>query len=67
MNENACQGLRFCVTRASKSAQLGRQLAPCLTPVTAIVPLQKLAASIAKRRGRNPDAPEGLTKITRTH
>lgn len=46
---------------------LGSQPAGWLTPVTTIIPLQQLAATVAGLRGRDPDAPEGLTKVTRTH
>jgi glutamine---fructose-6-phosphate transaminase (isomerizing) len=38
---------------------------PLCTPVTAIAGLT-IVESIATRRGRNPDAPEGLAKITKT-
>lgn len=37
-----------------------------LTPVTSIVPAQRLAARMAADRGRDLDAPEGLQKVTRT-
>lgn len=38
---------------------------PLCTPVTAIAGLA-IVESIATRRGKNPDAPEGLAKITKT-
>lgn len=38
---------------------------PLSTPVTAIAGLT-LVEAIARRRGNNPDAPEGLAKITKT-
>jgi glucosamine--fructose-6-phosphate aminotransferase (isomerizing) len=31
-----------------------------------IVPLQRLACSLALARGLDPDAPRGLTKVTHT-
>lgn len=37
-----------------------------LTPVSTIVPVQRLAAAMATDRGRDLDAPEGLQKVTRT-
>jgi glucosamine--fructose-6-phosphate aminotransferase (isomerizing) len=36
------------------------------TPVPYIIPAQLLAASLAKEKGLNPDAPRGLQKVTRT-
>jgi glutamine---fructose-6-phosphate transaminase (isomerizing) len=40
--------------------------APWLTPVTAVVPGQLLAAVVARARGLDLDAPEGLSKVTET-
>lgn len=37
-----------------------------LSPITAIVPGQLLALAIASARGRDPDRPAGLAKVTRT-
>lgn len=37
-----------------------------LTPVTSVLPGQILAGAIAAARGRDIDAPEGLTKVTET-
>ena len=53
----------------------GRQLppvlpdgvAPELRPVLEILPAQLLAAEIALARGHDPDAPRGLSKVTRTY
>jgi glutamine---fructose-6-phosphate transaminase (isomerizing) len=55
------------VQLADLTIGLGRQPAGWLTPVTTIVPLQRLAAGMAGLRDRDPDAPVGLTKVTRTH
>jgi glucosamine--fructose-6-phosphate aminotransferase (isomerizing) len=38
-----------------------------LAPVVDIVPLQLLALNLALQRGKNPDAPRGLQKVTSTH
>jgi len=37
-----------------------------LYPVLEILPLQQFALSLALQRGANPDAPRGLSKVTRT-
>ena len=37
-----------------------------LTPLAFAIPGQLVAESVARRRGMDPDAPPGLTKITRT-
>jgi len=37
-----------------------------LTPLAFVIPGYLLAATVALRRGMNPDAPDGLSKITRT-
>jgi glutamine---fructose-6-phosphate transaminase (isomerizing) len=37
-----------------------------LAPIVAVVRAQQLALALARRRGLDPDAPEGLTKITVT-
>ena len=41
-------------------------LPEALTPLTYVVPGQLLTERLATRLGRNPDAPAGLTKVTRT-
>jgi len=37
-----------------------------LTPLAFVIPGYLLAGTVALRRGMNPDAPDGLSKITRT-
>jgi glucosamine--fructose-6-phosphate aminotransferase (isomerizing) len=37
-----------------------------LAPIVAVVRAQQLALALARRRGLDPDAPEGLTKVTVT-
>jgi glutamine---fructose-6-phosphate transaminase (isomerizing) len=38
-----------------------------LAPIALIVPAQLVAERLARLRGRDPDSPPGLTKVTRTH
>ncbi|MFA9429504.1 SIS domain-containing protein [Egicoccus sp. AB-alg2] len=45
---------------------LPREPADWLTPVSTVVPAQRLAAALAADRGRDLDAPPGLHKVTRT-
>jgi glucosamine--fructose-6-phosphate aminotransferase (isomerizing) len=42
-------------------------VAPELRPVLEILPAQLLAAELAVARGADPDAPRGLSKVTRTY
>jgi glucosamine--fructose-6-phosphate aminotransferase (isomerizing) len=42
-------------------------IAPELRPVLEILPAQLLAADVAVARGFDPDAPRGLSKVTRTY
>lgn len=58
---------RALLAAADLPIALPAEPAPWLTPVTTIVPVQRLAASMAADRGRDLDAPEGLQKVTRTH
>lgn len=51
---------------ADLALTLREEPAPWLTPVTTIVPVQRLAAALAADRGRDLDAPQGLDKVTRT-
>ena len=41
-------------------------IAEMLTPIPYILPGQLLAEAVSRRRGLDPDAPFGLTKVTRT-
>jgi glucosamine--fructose-6-phosphate aminotransferase (isomerizing) len=41
-------------------------LPEALTPLAYAIPGQLLAEAVARRRGLDPDAPQGLTKVTRT-
>ena len=47
--------------------ELRREPADWLTPISTIVPAQRLAAALAAGRGRDLDAPPGLNKVTRTN
>jgi glucosamine--fructose-6-phosphate aminotransferase (isomerizing) len=46
---------------------LPRGLAPELRPLLEILPAQLLAGEVAVARGFDPDAPRGLSKVTRTY
>ena len=46
---------------------LPRGMEPQLRPLLEILPAQLLAAELAVARGHDPDAPRGLSKITRTY
>lgn len=48
------------------SIELAHGLPEDLSPIADIVPLQQLALEMAVGRGHDPDAPRGLSKITRT-
>jgi glucosamine--fructose-6-phosphate aminotransferase (isomerizing) len=45
----------------------GEGLCEELAPIALIVPAQLVAERLALLRGRDPDRPPGLTKVTRTH
>jgi glutamine---fructose-6-phosphate transaminase (isomerizing) len=55
------------VTGRTLPAVLPRNVAPELRPVLEILPAQLLAAEVAVARGYDPDAPRGLSKVTRTY
>jgi glutamine---fructose-6-phosphate transaminase (isomerizing) len=55
------------VTGRRLPAVLPRGVAPELRPLLEILPAQLLAAEIAVARGFDPDAPRGLSKVTRTY
>jgi glucosamine--fructose-6-phosphate aminotransferase (isomerizing) len=55
------------VTGQTLPALLPRGIAPALRPVLEILPAQLLAADVAVARGYDPDAPRGLSKVTRTY
>ena len=48
------------------SFEIGHALPEELNPLAEIVPLQLLALEMAMARGHDPDAPRGLSKVTRT-
>jgi glucosamine--fructose-6-phosphate aminotransferase (isomerizing) len=41
-------------------------LHPLLDPIVALLAFYPLAEALARRRGRDPDRPPGLSKVTRT-
>jgi glutamine---fructose-6-phosphate transaminase (isomerizing) len=50
----------------ARTVALPIDLPDSLTPLAFVIPGQLLAEAVARRRGMDPDAPPGLTKITRT-
>ncbi|HVW35565.1 MAG TPA: glutamine--fructose-6-phosphate aminotransferase, partial [Acidimicrobiia bacterium] len=50
---------------ATAELPLPAGVAPELLPIVATVRAQQLALALALRRGLDPDAPPGLTKVTR--
>ena len=54
------------VARTGRGFVLPAGIAEELSPMLEIVPLQRLALALALARGLDPDAPRGLSKVTRT-
>ncbi|MGR0220850.1 hypothetical protein [Agromyces sp. ZXT2-6] len=52
--------------RHATSIDAAADAAEELVPVLEILPLQVLAAELSVRRGRDPDRPAGLSKVTMT-
>ncbi len=52
--------------RRPRALSLPGDLPEVLTPLAYVLPGQLLAETVARRRGMDPDAPIGLTKVTRT-
>jgi glucosamine--fructose-6-phosphate aminotransferase (isomerizing) len=52
--------------RRSRACPIPLDLPEALTPIAYAVAGQLLAEAVAVRRGRNPDSPQGLTKVTLT-
>ena len=55
------------VTTAGRSLGLAFDLPEALSPLAFILPGQLLAEAVARSAGFDPDAPAGLTKVTRTN
>jgi glucosamine--fructose-6-phosphate aminotransferase (isomerizing) len=53
-------------SRPPRACPIPLDLPEALTPVAYAVAGQLLAEAVAVRRGRNPDSPQGLTKVTLT-
>ena len=51
---------------ADASLALPKQVPEWLSPMVAIIPGQLWAAALSSRRGTEPDAPRGLSKVTET-
>ncbi len=52
--------------RDSLGLAVALDLVEPLTPLAYVLPGYVLAEAVARARGRDPDAPPGLTKVTRT-
>ncbi len=52
--------------RATRTIRIPAELKPLFTPIPYIVPAQILAASLAERKGLDPDRPRMLSKVTLT-
>ena len=59
-------GNREVAARATRVIQLPRRVPETLTPIPYIVPAQLFAASLAARKGLDPDQPRTLSKVTLT-
>jgi glucosamine--fructose-6-phosphate aminotransferase (isomerizing) len=65
--------VRLDIAHATRDRRAAGELAAAgglceeLAPIALIVPAQLVAERIALLRGRDPDRPPGLTKVTRTH
>jgi glucosamine--fructose-6-phosphate aminotransferase (isomerizing) len=53
--------------RALSLAGVAAELPEALSPLLYVLPGQLVAEAVARRLGRNPDEPVGLTKVTLTH
>ncbi len=51
---------------AATPLRLPAELPEWLSPIVAIVPAQLFCCHLARAMGRDPEAPQGLTKVTRT-
>jgi glucosamine 6-phosphate synthetase-like amidotransferase/phosphosugar isomerase protein len=45
---------------------LRRRVGELLSPIVLVVAAQHVAAHVARRHGRDPEKPVGLSKVTRT-
>lgn len=57
----------LCSTDPDADLPLSHDVPEALATILATVRGQQLALSLARLRGRDPDAPSGLSKVTRTH
>ena len=49
-----------------KTFRLRRRVGELLSPIVLVVAAQHVAANVARRHGRDPEKPAGLSKVTRT-
>jgi glucosamine--fructose-6-phosphate aminotransferase (isomerizing) len=54
------------LTATLRALVIAPELPEPLTPLAYVLPGFLVVEAVARARGRNPDAPEGLTKVTRT-
>ena len=54
------------VANGGRDLDLDLKLPDALSPAAFVLPGQLLAEAVARRRGLDPDAPKGLSKITMT-
>lgn len=54
------------LARATAPLRLPSDVPEWLSPIVAVVPGQRLAFTLSRLRGINPDHPRGLSKVTRT-
>jgi glucosamine 6-phosphate synthetase-like amidotransferase/phosphosugar isomerase protein len=62
----AARRSRSCPTRTTRRWPLPRGVPEALAPIVPVVRARQLALALARRRGLDPDAPGGLTKVTVT-
>jgi glucosamine--fructose-6-phosphate aminotransferase (isomerizing) len=60
-------GRELAGTQRALSLAGAAELPEALSPLPYVLPGQLVAEAVARRLGRNPDAPSGLTKVTLTH
>ncbi len=65
--ELAATGSRVVAIGPGRALPAAEGLCEEIAPIALVVPAQLVAERVAVLRGRDPDRPPGLTKVTRTH